>query len=339
MSGDNLVLRRFSRNAGQSRDRKGPGDAAVADLAGRQFGFVSDQQVRICGLSRKAAYGRRNRGLWRAWHRGVYYLGTGDPELRGEILGAILSLPRGGAAAGTTVTWLRGLTPRTPEPVELVALDVMTPPKRTGITISRGDRLQHADIHWVGPIPVTSIDQTLVDRARTADFDQLEAECALALRNHLTSMNKLRSAVDTAKGTPGIGKLREIVSAGRPAVTRSDNERILRRLVREGELPPALYNVQVGDYELDLYWPELRLGIEVDSFFTHGGEHIFEGDRWRDSDLATGDVEVRRFTDRQLKAKELAVVARLGAIVALRRRALALPEQRRGPASSHQPTH
>ena len=60
---------------------------------------------------------------------------------------------------------------------------------------------------------------------------------------------------------------------------------MLRRLVTQAELPQPTYNVVVLGKELDLYWPEARLGIEVDAYGTHGGRAAFEDDRKVDADL------------------------------------------------------
>ncbi len=320
LTGNNRALARFIQTAMHARSRHGPGDTAANAVAAKQFGFVSREQARLCGLTRKAIHGRRAHGLWRRWHPGVWLIGPGEPDLRGEILAAILSVPGGAAASGATVSWLRGLTRREPNPIEIVSLGGR-PSRRKGICV-REYALAGDDLHWIGPIPVTSTPVTLIQRAGQATFDHLEAEVALALRNHLTSMTKLREAVVQAGGAPGIANLRAIAAQDRVQVTRSENERILRRLIKAADLGPAEFNVDLGRHELDVYWPELRLGIEVDDFATHGDADAFERDRWRDGGLAVEEIEIRRVTRAQLRTRELAVVARIGAFKALRARTL-----------------
>jgi hypothetical protein len=322
LSGRNRALTRFLDSALHVRDRLGPGDAAANAVAARQFGFVNRRQAHICGLTDRAIRGRCDRQLWRRRHPGVWLIGPGEPDLRAEILAAILSVPGGAAASGATVSWLRGLTRRKPEPIEIVAL-AGRPSRRRGVRV-REYPLAGDDIHWIGPIPVTSVTTTLIQRAGQTTPDHLEAEVALAIRTHLTSMTKLRKAVEQAGGAKGIAVLRAIVAQDRVQVTRSENERILRRLIKQAELGPAEFNVNLGGVELDVYFPELRLGIEVDDFATHGDAEAFERDRWRDGTLAVEEIEIRRVTSVQLRTRALAVAARIGAFKALRLRALSV---------------
>ena len=67
-------------------------------------------------------------------------------------------------------------------------------------------------------------------------------------------------------------------------------------LIRRAELPEPQANVVVEGKELDLYWPDARLGVEVDAFSTHGSLAAFEDDRKVDADLEAADLRVVRFT-------------------------------------------
>lgn len=306
----------------------GAGDPAVGHLAETQYGLIGGAQARACGLGRSAIRGRLDRGLWRERWPGVYFVGSGRLTERGEILAAVLSVPRGAAASGASVAWLRRLTPKFPDPVELLALG-HNPARRAGIAIHRSRAIGPGDIHWIGPIPVVRVELVLLHRAAALDAEGLEAEVALALRNRLTSLTKLREVAQARAGQPGVPALRRLVAGDQIVVTRSEIERLVRRFIAAVELGPCEFNFRLADgRELDVYWPEIRFGIEVDHFFTHGDETHFESDRWRDADLGGDDIQIRRITRSMLRQRPLALAARLGAAKALRTRDLARPTSR-----------
>jgi len=90
-----------------------------------------------------------------------------------------------------------------------------------------------------------------------------------------------------------------------------------RALIRRSGLPHPSMNFVVGGYELDCYWPDHLLAVELDTYGTHGSRLSFEEDRKRQRVLGLLGITLERVTDRQLdsEADEVlrAVAARLGA--------------------------
>jgi very-short-patch-repair endonuclease len=76
-------------------------------------------------------------------------------------------------------------------------------------------------------------------------------------------------------------------------------------------------NYVVAGYELDCWWEEARLAVELDTFGTHGSRLSFEEDRKRQRVLGLLGITLERVTDRQLAGEPeevlRAVAARLGA--------------------------
>ena len=121
-------------------------------------------------------------------------------------------------------------------------------------------------------------------------------------------------------GNPGHGRLRRALALYEtPRFTRSELERrLLDGLLRAGFPAPATgYNV-LG-FELDLYWPESRLAVEVDTFETHGTHAAFERDRERDSELRAAEVEVERVTGLRIERELDQVVRQVAGMLARRR--------------------
>ncbi len=103
-------------------------------------------------------------------------------------------------------------------------------------------------------------------------------------------------------------------------LTRSRAERRFLALIRKAGLPAPEVNFTTARYELDFYWPDYRLGVEVDTFWTHSSAHSFEADRRRDAELATAGIQVIRVTDHQLADEPERVIAVVSQALALRRR-------------------
>jgi very-short-patch-repair endonuclease len=96
---------------------------------------------------------------------------------------------------------------------------------------------------------------------------------------------------------------------------RSEAERRLKRLCSEHALPQPQFNVWVAGYEVDVYWPEAKLALEIDGAETHATTYAFHSDRRRDRALAARGIQVNRVTWPDLTAE---LTAQLRAILARR---------------------
>jgi len=124
---------------------------------------------------------------------------------------------------------------------------------------------------------------------------------------------------------PGIAKLRAALAIYRdqdPAFLRSKLEGRFLELVRRKGLPTPSMNLNVLGYELDAYWEPERFAVELDVYETHGSHAAFERDRLRQEDLKLKGVEMIRVTGPRLDREPEAIVARVAAHLAQRRRQL-----------------
>ncbi len=69
-------------------------------------------------------------------------------------------------------------------------------------------------------------------------------------------------------------------------------------------------------FEVDAYWPDHHLIVELDGYETHGTRQAFEGDRERDAALLLAGYRVVRITWRQLTREPETVVGRLRRLLA-----------------------
>lgn len=302
-------------------------ERAAIELADRQEGLVTAGQALTCGMSRKVVAARVRRGVWRSPHRGVLGVDRRDQGRRGAILAAVMACaPPGAVASHLTAAWLWGLLERWPGVIHLTALGGRNPGVLDGVRTHR-PRNPPERIRWRNGIPLTRPADTLLDVASVLDVDELEALVAKAIRGGLVGRGALREAIAAAGPRAGIAKLRE--AARDPKLTRSGNERLLVALLRSAELTGFDTNVVLEGKEVDAYWPEAKLAIEVDAYATHGDEDSYEDDHLLDADFEAAGIKLLRFTGRRIRTRPHAVTARIAAPLALRLGGLPVPRRRR----------
>ena len=104
--------------------------------------------------------------------------------------------------------------------------------------------------------------------------------------------------------------LRALLHDG-PRLTGSEAERRLLSLIRKAGLPKPQTNTKVHGKNVDAYWPEHHLVMEVDGFAFHGHRQAFEQDRRTDRRLTNHGITVLRTTWRELTDAPERVVADL----------------------------
>lgn len=303
--------------AGQMVRLAGTGDAAANRVAARQHGLISGHQARVRGLGRKAIAARRASGSWQRLHARVDLIGSTGPSDRGRVLAALMCCGDWAVAGGASAGWLSGLTAKLPTVIEVSAIGRAHFGVPGNVRLHRPQHLGWEQVRWQQAIALIAPAETLLTIARDLRIDELEAVYALALSKHLITREQLARALAAGRHRPGVGRLRAI-TATVPSLTRSQPERLLLTLVRQAELPTPETNVVVLGKELDLFWPDARLGVEVDAFSTHSSPASFEDDRKVDADLEAADVRVLRFTRRRIEGHSHAVIARLAAVLTLR---------------------
>jgi very-short-patch-repair endonuclease len=98
-------------------------------------------------------------------------------------------------------------------------------------------------------------------------------------------------------------------------ISRSDGELALSDALLASGLPRSERNVQLYEYEVDFFWHELRVIVEVDSYRHHLNKASFDSDRAKDADLEARGFTVLRFTAKQIIDEPLAVIARITAVL------------------------
>lgn len=291
----------------------------MAAIASEQHGLILSWQLAVAGIDHDGAHERARRGaLHRAYH-GVYRVGHRAPSLLSDLLAAVLAAGPKAALSHLAAARLWGLVDEHGQAIDVTAR--MNRRSRAELRLHRLPTLDVRDLAARERVPCTSLALTVLDVAGCTGEQAAHAALDEARFKHRSVDAELRRLRGRYPRRRGWSSLDAITAAERgPGYSRNDAERLLLRIIRGAGLPEPLRNHRVHGFELDLYWPERGLAVELDGRAAHGRPRSIERDRARDTDLAALGIDVRRFSWRQISERRLWVAARLGAALARRSR-------------------
>lgn len=134
------------------------------------------------------------------------------------------------------------------------------------------------------------------------------------------TLTEVDGVLSRAGNHPGRARLARVAAThARSTKTDSPAEERLVVLIRAAGLPEPQVQVYVLDYRLDLFWPELKLAVEVDAYGTHGSPARFEADRRRDARLLTEKgIIVLRLTRATIEERPLEALGLLARAIGQR---------------------
>jgi very-short-patch-repair endonuclease len=287
-------------------------DSRIAEIAKKQYGVVSLDQLRRLDLNSKAVRSRMDAGRLHRVHRGVYAVGHVALSFEGRCMAAVLAVGRGSARPGSALDhWGTAVSHRSAAvmwellPVAGDSIDVVVAgtggrARRDGIRVHRSRSLVVGDVTLRQAVPVTTPARTIED-----------LRSALAAgRADSVSARELRKAVRQADvlGLP-------LGGSHRRDRTRSDLEQEFLRICRRHRLLRPAVNVRVGPHLVDFLWQDPKLIVETDSYLYHRGEAAFQEDRERDLDLRSRGYDVIRLSERQIDDEPARVAETLVAVL------------------------
>lgn len=267
-------------------------------MATQQHGVVSARQLRGLGFSENLITTEAQRGRFRRVHRGVYAVGHVALTWEGHCMAAVLANPRT-VASHWSAGWLWGLLRS--QPSGRFHLTAARRRHRRPEFHLHASALLAEDLTRVDRIPVTSVARTVLDLA-ALDPGRTPKDLKRCEDLKLLDLGEFEALLARTDGHKGHSTLARAVALYEPdlAVTRSELERRFRAMVREAGLSEPAMNHVVGGYELDCWWEDARLAVELDTFGTHGSRLSFEEDRKRQRVLGLLGIRLERVTDRQL---------------------------------------
>jgi len=291
----------------------------LAELAERQHGVVSIRQLEMkLGYSRWAVQREVTAGRLHRLHRGVYAVGHRSTPTEGRCLAAVLACGPDALLSHRSAAWLWGLWRYGPDPLAVTGPQPRKP--RLPIQLHRSAILTDADRALERNIPVTAVPRTLLDCAVEFRHSHLQRMLERSEELKLFDLEPIEDLLDRSGRHKGRGPLRRAIALYQPVpFTRSEFEVLFFEAVMAAGLPRPATNFVEAGFELDVYWPEHRFAVELDTYATHGTKAAFERDHLRDEDLMLAGIEMIRVTDVRFHREPEAVLKRVATLLGRRR--------------------
>ncbi len=292
-------------------------DAELNRIASRQHRIVTTKRLRRLGFSASWVTRQVADGEITRLHHKVYLVGPGPPTRKGRWLAAVLGAGEGALLTRTFAAALHDIAKTRGS-----RIDVLVPanrnPKLRGVRIHRCRNIHPDDISMVDSIPVTSIERTLCDLTTVLKYAALKRAFEEAERRHLIDHRKLSEAVERMRGSPGAATMRQLLDYDpRPATeTRSELEIAFLELITDAGLPSYQRNVLVHGEDIDAYWPEANLVIELQSYTWHSDPEAFERDHEKLARLERKGVKTLALTYGQVTREPAATTETVLALLA-----------------------
>jgi very-short-patch-repair endonuclease len=270
-------------------------DEALGALAGRQHGVVSRAQLYELGFTKYARRRRVESKRLLPLHPGVYAVGHDALTPDSRRLAAVLACGPGALLSYRAAGALQNLLPSSPQ-FEITVPHARKP--KPGLVIHRSRLIHPDDRSSVRGIPVTSVARTLVDLADVLSEERLGKAVHEAEVRRVFDLSAVEAVVRRLPGRKGRHKLSRVLAAHRPEphFLRSEAERRFKRLCEDHSLRRPQFNVNIAGYEVDAYWPDASIAVEIDGAETHHTRRAFHEDRARDRRLAAHGIRVVRVT-------------------------------------------
>jgi hypothetical protein len=290
----------------------------LAEVGERQHGVISIRQLETTlGYSPSAVKREVAAGRLLRLHRGVYAVGHRRISPYGHCLAAVLASGPKALLSHNSAAWLWGISRYGPAPLHVTSPLPRKP--RPPIRLHHSRILTEADRALEENIPVTALPRTMLDCAGESRFSRLQRMLERGEELKLFDLAPIEELLERSRGHAGWGRLRQAIALYAPVpFTRSVFERLFFEAVLEAGLPRPATNFVEAGFELDVYWPEQRFAVELDTYATHGTNAAFERDHLRDEDLLLAGVELTRVTDVRFHREPRTVLERVAML--LRRR-------------------
>ncbi len=290
-------------------------DRQIAALAKRQRGYVTRSQVMRFGLGRDAVTYRIRTGRLIPVYSGVYAVGHLPTLPQDQACGALLACGPTAVLSHGTAACVWGIWKRWEKPFEVTTAGKRT---RNGISVHRAE-LKRRDITTQIGLRVTTAARTVFDIAPRLSERALRRAIADLRRPGHLHIHQLADLVERLPRSPGTRRVRPLIDVPHGGPTRSDLEdRYLAFAARFG-LPTPETNVWVAGREVDIWYPEERVIVELDGWDFHSDRESFEDDREEDATALALGIATIRITDPRMTNRPEREAARIRTILRARR--------------------
>ena len=285
-------------------------ERSIATLARRQHGWVRRSQLLALGLGAEAIRHRTSTGRLIPVYAGIYAVGHVPSNPVDQAAGAILACGPKAALSHESAATLWGWRKPWRLPFHVIA---PSGHERRGIIAHRSTALIRADFRTHLGVRVTSPARTALDTAPTLNDRQLRRMLSDARHSYLT-LDALIDVVERFPRHPGACTLERYVETS-PRASRSDWEDGFPVFCVHHGLPNPILNVRVHGYEVDAWFPDHKVAVELDGWDFHRDRDAFERDRERDAHLLQFGIETVRITWERIHTSPIREANRLHRIL------------------------
>jgi hypothetical protein len=298
----------------------------VQAQANRQAGRISRAQLTQLGVRRGRIEGWIEEGYLVRGLPEVYAVGHVAPSVMGDLFAAVLYAGPGAMLSHMTAAWWRGLIeyarPR---------ISVRTPRRRLSRSGIQVHGRSSTERHWHKQLPVTSLGQTMLDLAASAELKLVRK--ALGRLDYQYDLDTEALARICGRGRPGSAALKWAIANYDPRFGRTNSpleDNWLCFCERFDVPKPDDVNAWVHGIQVDALYAEQRLVVELDGGANHHSAAQMRRDHRNDLILRGHGLRVNRYSRDLVHDEPLAVRADVLATLASSSSSQAGP---RGPRS------
>ncbi len=301
------AVRDFSRTRGDDR--------ALSDLARRQHGVVSREQLLDLGWSKDEVNWRLRSGRLHRVHGGVYAVGYRRVSKQGWWMAALLASGPNALLGHQTAAALWGLRGYSGGAIHATVPRKSTSSKRIRRHFSHVPPDERSEREG---IPVTSVHRTIFDLSATVSVDEVVAMIKEAEYLNLWDRLSLWDLLERYPAKRGSRNLRfalKRITEEPVGQKRSKLEERFAPFLRRHRLLLPRFNdwipLDPKPYRVDCHWPQHHLIVELDGWEGHKTKSAFQDDRARDRALRVAGYSVIHLTWAQLDSDPKAIASDL----------------------------
>lgn len=287
----------------------------IGAIAGRQHGRIHWRQLTDSGASGFTIQHWVSQGYLTKVLPKVYAVGHTAKNRDADLWAAILYAGPGAMLSHQTAGHHLGIVDRPPQRIEVSTHRRIKP--APGVRVF-GQRELERSTHREMPVTVTA--QTVLDIAATATERTLRR--ALAHLDYGRALD-VRALHDICgRGRPGSVNLRAALMNHEPRRAHTNGrleEEFLERL-RRHDLPVPELNQWIAGIQVDAYWPDHRLVVELDGAGNHMTVAQLRRDRANELTLRSQGLTVLRYDWNQIHDPVEPAMSELNGLLPLNRR-------------------
>lgn len=291
----------------------------LADAA-QHLGCLTPSMGVKHGISRRAVRERARREAWQEPFPQVFIC-PGAPTSRLQtVRAALLHCGPDALAGGWTAAWLYDAVNAPPRPFEVLLGHEQRPRAHARIRTLRTRTLTDADRTEICEVPATAFGRTVGDLSGRVHRSFLRAMIIDGRQRQQTTLSDILEVAERRQPARGASSL--VTLCWELDEQRCDSvleEYVRGALAHAGHPTPAREPVVVSTptrkVQVDIAWPDLKVGIEVDGYGSHSSRDHLEKDQRRHNALVLEEWRVLRISWWRFETDWLAFCRELSALL------------------------